>query len=63
MTTATRTPLLSDLPLWRLIVLLDDLERTVGADSETARTVARLIRERMTTESPAGSKEAALASQ
>jgi hypothetical protein len=31
-------------------VLLDDLERTVGTDSDTARTVARIIRERMAAE-------------
>jgi hypothetical protein len=35
------------LPLWRLIVLLADVERTVGPDSETAREVARMIAERL----------------
>ncbi len=38
---------LSDLPLWRLLVALDDAERTVGADSSTARTLARIIQERL----------------
>ena len=38
---------LSDLPLWRLLVALDDAERTVGADSPTARTLARAIQERL----------------
>jgi hypothetical protein len=53
MTPAGRTPRLTDLPLWRLIVLLDDTERTVGPDSETARTVARILRERMAAEGAA----------
>lgn len=38
---------LSDYPLWRLIVLLDDLERQRGASSPDARRVARLIAERL----------------
>lgn len=38
---------LHDLPLWRLLVALDDAERTVGPDSPTARALARVIRERL----------------
>jgi hypothetical protein len=38
---------LIDMPTWRLIVLLDDLEREVGADSQSARVVARHISERL----------------
>ena len=38
---------LSDLPLWRLLVALDDAERICGPDSPTARTLARTIRERL----------------
>jgi hypothetical protein len=38
---------LSDLPLWRLLVALDDVERTTGADSPTARILARAIRDRL----------------
>jgi hypothetical protein len=38
---------LSSLPLWRLLVELDDVERAVGADSPTARLLARLIQERL----------------
>jgi hypothetical protein len=38
---------LTDLPLWRLIVALDDAERTVGPDSQTARVIARVIQERL----------------
>lgn len=40
-------PRLNDLPLWRLLVELDDVERTVGPDSDTARLLARLIQERL----------------
>src|SRR5438477_148990 len=43
---------LSDLPLWRLIVALDDAERTVGPDSSTARAVSRAIREKLRQEPP-----------
>jgi hypothetical protein len=42
-----RAPKLEDLPLWRLMVLLDDAERTLGADSETARTVAHIIQQKL----------------
>jgi hypothetical protein len=58
---ATRTLRISDLPLWRLIVLLDDLERTVGPHSATARAVARIIRERMAYETANEGPEAASA--
>ncbi len=51
---------LSDMPLWRLLVALDDAERTVGADSPTARVLARAVREKLRQEppEPAGRKEA-----
>jgi hypothetical protein len=38
---------LSDLPLWRLLVALDDAERVAGPDSPTARALARAIQERL----------------
>ena len=38
---------LSDLPLWRLLVALDDAERTAGPGSSTARALARAIQERL----------------
>jgi hypothetical protein len=38
---------LADMPLWRLIVALDDAEQTVGPGSPTARTLARAIQDRL----------------
>jgi hypothetical protein len=38
---------LRDLPLWRLIVALDDAERTAGPSSGTARVLARALRARL----------------
>lgn len=38
---------LDDMPLWRLLVLLVDLEREVGASAPTTRLVARIIKERL----------------
>jgi hypothetical protein len=50
---------LSDLPLWRLLVALDDAERTAGPDSPTARILARAIQLRMRGEHlPSVGKEA-----
>jgi hypothetical protein len=43
---------LSDLPLWRLLVALDDAERTVGTDSPTARALARAVRDKLRQEPP-----------
>jgi hypothetical protein len=40
-------PLLSDLPLWRLLVALDDAERTTGPHSGTTRALARAVQERL----------------
>jgi hypothetical protein len=40
-------PDLSDIPLWRLFVLLDDLEREQGATSPAARRVAAEVSERL----------------
>jgi hypothetical protein len=50
MSTANRPPGLTDLPLWRLLVALDDAERKLGADSPTARTLADEIQRRLKTE-------------
>jgi hypothetical protein len=38
---------LADMPLWRLLVLLADIERESGAATPSARVVARLINERL----------------
>jgi hypothetical protein len=38
---------IEDLPLWRLLVALDDAERVTGADSPTSRTLARAVQERL----------------
>jgi len=38
---------LSDLPLWRLLVALDDAERAVGPDAPTTRVLARAVQERL----------------
>ena len=43
---------LSDLPLWRLLVALDDAERTVGPDSPTARALARAVRDKLRQQLP-----------
>jgi hypothetical protein len=49
-----RTPALrlTDLPLWRLLVALDDAERTCGPASSTARALAREIQRRLKAEPP-----------
>jgi hypothetical protein len=47
MTTATVHPGLTDLPLWRLLVALDDAERKLGADSHTARVLAEEVQRRL----------------
>jgi hypothetical protein len=52
MTAASPHPRLNDLPLWRLLVALDDAERTVGADSSTARALARAVRAKLRAEVP-----------
>jgi hypothetical protein len=38
---------LGEMPLWRLLVLLADIERDGGASSPVARIVARLVDERL----------------
>jgi hypothetical protein len=58
----TTTPLtlrVRDLPLWRLLVALDDTERTIGADSETARVLAGAIQARLHHEPDSASGAAA----
>jgi hypothetical protein len=43
----TGAPRLADWPLWRLLVALDDAERTTGPNSSTTRTLARLVSDRL----------------
>jgi hypothetical protein len=56
---------LSAMPLWRLLVLLEDVEREVGPSCPTARLISRLVAERLRAERrdgperPAGRKEVA----
>jgi hypothetical protein len=38
---------LDDLPLWRLLVALDDAERASGPDSATVRVLARHVQQRL----------------
>lgn len=38
---------LSAWPLWRLLVLLADVERDVGASSSTANAVARIVNQKL----------------
>lgn len=38
---------LDELPLWRLLVALDDAERAAGSNSPTARALAREINRRL----------------
>ena len=41
---------LESMPLWRLLVLLEDVEREQGASCSTARVIARIISERLKSE-------------
>jgi hypothetical protein len=50
---------LSDLPLWRLLVALDDAERVAGPDSPTARVLAREVQTRLRSRRIVPRKEAA----
>jgi hypothetical protein len=47
MATATSPSPLSSLPLWRLLVLLDDSERIDGPNAPATRMLGRLVRERL----------------
>ena len=38
---------MDDWPLWRLLVLLDDVEREFGAACSTARVLSRVVRDRL----------------
>jgi hypothetical protein len=38
---------LSELPLWRLIILLDDIERSQGASCPAAKAVAQVVSDRL----------------
>ncbi len=51
-------PRLSELPLWRLLVALDDAERVVGPNSSTARVLARVVQERLRDRRPSDKEEA-----
>lgn len=51
MDTSRITLRLDEVPLWRLLVALDDAERVAGADSSTAKTLAREIQRRLAGES------------
>ncbi len=46
-TSDTSPERLADMPLWRLLVLLADVEREIGASSSTARVIARLVNEKL----------------
>jgi hypothetical protein len=48
--TASTPRRLSDLPTRRLLALLRDAERTVGPDSQTARTLSRILDDRLAAE-------------
>jgi hypothetical protein len=60
-TTHHTTERLAEMPLWRLLVLLADVEREIGAGSPTARLVARLVCERLrgSAVSPTNTREVA----
>lgn len=45
--TANESPQLADIPLWRLLVYLDDIERSIGAESESAQLLAAEIQRRL----------------
>ena len=49
---ATAHPHIDELPLWRLLVALDDAERTVGPDTPTARALAHAVRKKLCQEPP-----------
>jgi hypothetical protein len=46
-TKSTKPARLSEMPLWRLLVALDDAERVAGPDSSTARTLAQAVADRL----------------
>ncbi len=50
---------LRDLPLWRLLVALDDAERVAGPDSPDARALARAVQERLRSRPDSVREEAA----
>lgn len=58
MDTTAPTMRIDQLPLWRLLVALSDAERVAGADSPTARVLAREIRSRLTHPTPAAAEKA-----
>jgi len=48
MSKSTQTPLLRDLPLWRLLVALADAERVFGPTHRTTRRFAEAVQDRLT---------------
>lgn len=52
---ATHPAKLTDYPLWRLLVMLDDAERLVGPDSESARAIAAAVQQKLHAMHPAKS--------
>jgi len=44
---ATSLRSLERLPLWRLLVMLDDAERMVGPSSESARAIATVVQAKL----------------
>jgi hypothetical protein len=56
MNAATPSPrTLDDLPLWRLLVALDDAEQTLGPHASTTRTLAAVVQRRLRRERPTSS--------
>ena len=51
-TTSTEPERLAEMPLWRLLVLLADIEREFGASTPTAHLIARLVDERLRRAAP-----------
>jgi hypothetical protein len=47
MKTASCTPALSDLPLWRLLVALSDAEEVAGPDSESVSLLCDAVEEKL----------------
>jgi hypothetical protein len=44
---STRTPRLSDLPLWRLLVALHDAETAAGPDSESVELLSQVVESKL----------------
>jgi hypothetical protein len=55
---AISTDRLTEMPLWRLLVLLADAEREIGPSCPTSRLIARLVNERLRGGVPSASNSA-----